>query len=184
MAVCLFLFLLFNQSNSLGTRLLRKLVASPWVSNNADNHLLYINYAKNIQRRNTNVDSHAHAKSMVDLIINGMWARGKDSVYYYFFNTYYLRKYSILYQNHKFTECCTNLTQTHRRIYWITLRKDIYKWYGNTLIYQNFLLNTLFKPNIVLHKLLETVFSSRSKVKMTWISDHALIGRGGCSSCH
>lgn len=72
MAVCLFLFLLFNQSNSLGTRLLRKLVASPWVSNNADNHLLYINYAKNIQRRNTNVDSHAHAKAMVDLIINGM----------------------------------------------------------------------------------------------------------------
>lgn len=46
MAVCLFLFLLFNQSNSLGTRLLRKLVASPWVSNNADNHLIYINYAK------------------------------------------------------------------------------------------------------------------------------------------
>lgn len=72
MAVCLFLFLLFNQSNSLGTRLLRKLVASPWVSNNADNHLSYINYAKNIQRRNTNVDSHAHAKSMVDLINNGM----------------------------------------------------------------------------------------------------------------
>lgn len=73
MAVCLFLFLLFNQSNSLGTRLLRKLVASPWVSNNADDHLLlHINYAKNIQRRNTNVDSHAHAKSMVDLIINGM----------------------------------------------------------------------------------------------------------------
>lgn len=109
-----------------------------------------------------------------------MWARGKDSVYYYFFNTYYLRKYSILYQNHKFTECCTNFTQTHRRIiYWITLRKDIYKWYGNTLIYQNFLLNILFKPKIILHKLLEYFLVDQ---KLKWLEFQTMHSQGeGCA---